>query len=280
MTFYPAIPLSGFLGWRVFEQSEPKQKEIFVNEPTVIKNVAHFKENVRTALTAADLVNDRRLMTVALGAFGLEDEINKKALIRRVLEEGTEKSDAFANRLTDQRWRDFSDAFGYGNLAGPRVLLSEFRESIAQRYIDRAFESRVGDVNTDMRLAMNFRRDAVRIAGNAAVDRIGWFEIIGQRPLRVVMETALGLPSSVGTVDIDKQKQLFELKFKNLFGADSLSSLSDPEMVDAVLKRFFLQSEIQNGPSASTPGMAAVSILTGLNSTPSQTINLFISNLA
>ena len=41
--------------------------------------------------SAADLVADRRLLKVALGAFGLEGEIDKKAFIRKVLEEGTDR---------------------------------------------------------------------------------------------------------------------------------------------------------------------------------------------
>ena len=279
MTFLPAVPFGGFLGWQVLDRSAGRQKEIFENEPLTVRNLDYFKENIRTAITPERLVNDRKLLTVALGAFGLEGEIDKKALIRRVLEDGTDKQDSFANRLSDIRWREFSKAFGYGNLAGSRVLLSDFRSEVAQQYLERAFEARVGDVDADMRLAMNFRREAARIAALPQADRNGWFQIMGQRPLRTVMETALGLPSSIGTIDIDQQRDLFESKFEKAFGEKSVAVLQDPEMIDRVLKRFFLQTEFQNGPSASTPGIAALNVLSTSTQSSTQSINLLVSNL-
>jgi len=277
MTFTPAIPLSGFLGWRVFDQTAARQKEIFANDVQTLRDVAYFKENISSAATPADLVSDRRLLTVALGAFGLSEEIDKKALIRRILEEGTERSDAFANRLNDPRWRDFAERFGYGNFAGPRILLSSFREEIAAQHIDRTFEERVGDVDADMRLAMNFRREIASISNNSSSDAVKWLQIMGQRPVRAVMEAALGLPASIGTVDIDQQRETFERKAEALFGSASPAIFSDADIVDNALRRFFLQKEIENGPGASTRGMAALSVLSAPASA-AQTINLVLSN--
>jgi uncharacterized protein DUF1217 len=278
MSFSPAIPLSGFLGWRVFNQTEARQRDVFTNDALTLRNVDYFKENISGAATAVDLVNDRRLLTVALGAFGLSDEIDKKALIQRILEEGTEDSDAFANRINDQRWRDFSEQFGYGNFAGSRILLSSFREEIAAQYIDRSFEERVGEVDTDIRLAMNFRREIARIANNSSSDEVKWLQIMGQRPVRAVMEAALGLPATIGSVDLDQQRDIFMRKAEAIFGSNSPSIFSDPEVVEDALQRFFLRKEIENGPSASTPGMAALSILSAPPTGGAQTINLILSN--
>ena len=70
--------------------------------------------------TAADLVADRRLLKVALAAFGLEGEIDKKALIRKVLEEGTGEG-AIATRMTDPAWRRIATAFGFDGAARDRL---------------------------------------------------------------------------------------------------------------------------------------------------------------
>ncbi|WDI31553.1 DUF1217 domain-containing protein [Hyphococcus flavus] len=279
MTFYPAIPLGGYLGWKVFDNSADRQFEVFKNSPTIVRNVEYFRENIAEAKTAEDLVNDRRLLEVALGAYGLQEEINKKAWIQKILEEGTDLSDAFANRLSDSRWREFAKGFGYGNFTGPQVGIESFREQTANNYLERAFEVQVGDVNTDMRLAMNFRREIAKIANGANVETAGWFQIMGQEPLRAVMEGALGLPSSVGQADIDKQKDLFARKAEQFFGGKSPAVFKDPVKVEDALRRFFLQTEIQNGPTASTPGVAALSILGGGPSLGASSIaNLFISN--
>lgn len=280
MTFYPAIPLNGYLGWKVFDNSASRQFEAFKKTPMVIRDVDYFRENIADATTAKKLVSDRRLLTVALGAYGLSEEIDKRAFIQKILEDGTDLSDAFANRLSDPRWRQFAKDFGYGNFTGPRVGIESFREQTANNYLERAFEARVGEADTDMRLAMNFRREIAKIAESASVDKIGWFQVMGQEPLRIVMEAALGLPSSIGTADIDKQKELFARKAEQFFGGKSPAVFKDPVKVEDALRRFFLYTEIQNGPTASTPGMAALSILGGGGSgvSSAQAANLLLSN--
>ncbi|MEZ5892657.1 MAG: DUF1217 domain-containing protein [Parvularculaceae bacterium] len=264
MIYTPAIPLGGYLGWKVFDKTAARQFATFQNTPQVKRNIEYFREHIAEAATPEKLVKDRRLLEVALGAFGLEDEINKRALIRKVLEEGTDFSDAFANRMADPRWREFSKEFGYGNFSGGiNVLSKTFQDKIADRYLERAFEVSVGEVDTDMRLAMNFRREIGAIANSSTVEDAGWFKIMGSPPLRSVMVAALGLPDTIGQADIDKQKELFERKADQIFGGKSPAVFKDPAKVEDALRRFFLQSEIKNGPSASTPGMAALTVLGG-----------------
>ncbi len=278
MAYVPAIPLGGLLGWRVFDQSISRQFDAFSNSEQVTRDVKYFEENIHNATSAKALIEDRKLLSVALGAFGLEEEINKKAWIRTILEEGTDLSVSLANKLADPRWREFSAEFGYGNSTGARVGLAEFRDNVAQQYLERTFEARVGDVDTDMRLAMNFRREVERIAQDPNVERVGWFKIMGQRPLRAVVEAALGLPAQFGTVNIDKQKEELEDRASNLYGGKSPAIFSDPEVVDSMIRRYFLQTEIANGPSASTPGLGAISLLSSSPSSSFQTINLILSN--
>ena len=279
MTFTPAIPLTGFAGWRVFNESADRQFEAFKSTATIIRDVEYFKENIANATTPEDLVKDRRLLTVALGAFGLEEEINKKAFIRRMLDEGTDNQQSFANKLADSRWKDFVKGFPYGNLGGVNLSSTTFQEKIADQYMERTFEARVGDVNTDMRLAMNFRREAARIAQGSAVETAGWFQIMGQKPLRAVVEGAFGLPTEFGTIDIDQQKVALEQKASSLFGSGSPTIFNDPEVVEAVIRRYFLQREIQEGPGPTTRGMGAISMLTATPSSATQSINLLLSNL-
>jgi len=278
MTYTPAIPLGGLLGWRVFDQSISRQFDAFSNTEKAQRDVQYFRDNIANATSAKDLIEDRKLLAVALGAFGLEEEINKKAIILKVLQEGTDIPTSFANRLADPKWREFSAEFGYGNFAGARVELSSLQDKVADQYLERTFEARVGDVDSNMRLAMNFRREAARIAAEPSVETIGWFKIMGQLPLRTVAEAGFGLPSAFGTAAIDKQKEEFEDRASKLFGGKSPAIFNDPEVVDKVIKNFFLQAEIQSGPSSSTRGQGAISLLTSSAASSGQTINLILSN--
>ena len=86
--------------------------------------------------SAADLVADRRLLKVALGAFGLEGEIDKKAFVRKILEEGTADPASLANRLTDKSYYKLAEAFGFGDLGGARTGRGRLRGEGRRRLQD------------------------------------------------------------------------------------------------------------------------------------------------
>lgn len=259
--FRPAIVLDGYSGWRVLEKTAARQRETFEKSPGLLRDIEYFKENISKAKTAEDLVKDRRLLTVALGAFGLGDEINKRAFVQRVLEEGTEDESSFANRLNEPRYKALAKAFGYGNIAGPNVELNFFRDDIISRFKSLEFERAVGEVDGDMRIAMNFKREIGAIASGENVDRAGWLQAMGQLPIRSLLSTAFGMPDAVAQLDIDKQVEMFEKKSLQLYGDKSAKVFTDPENVDDIIRRFFLFKQMQSGPNASTPGYGALTLL-------------------
>ena len=165
---------------------------------------------------------DRRLLKVALGAFGLEGEIDKKAFVRKILEEGTADPASLANRLTDKSYHKLAVAFGFGDLGGARTGQAGFAAKIVGAYKTRAFEAAVGDADNNMRLAMNFRREIAEIAQGAGGS---WYAILGSKPLRQVIEKAFGLPSAFSQIDIDKQRDILVDKTGAMFGSRGLDRL-------------------------------------------------------
>ncbi len=99
--------------------------------PVIQRDTDYFLENIGKIDTAEDLVNDRRLLSVALGAFGLDEDIDSKYFIRKVLEDGTLDPEALSNKLADKRYLDFSQAFGFGDYGiPPRTKVSDFATEI------------------------------------------------------------------------------------------------------------------------------------------------------
>ena len=203
--FQPVVPFGGFSGWSFLNRTLDNQKEAFANSSEISREVDYFKENISKIQTAEDLVADRRLLKVALEAFGLGEDINNKFFIRKVLEDGTSADDALANRLSDKRYLEFSQAFGFGDLPGPNTVLSDFGTKITSAFKERQFETAIGDQNEDFRLALGIERDLTDIAGKDLQEDTLWFTIMGNPPLRKVFETAFNLPQSFGTLDLDKQ---------------------------------------------------------------------------
>lgn len=261
--FTPIVPFGGYAGFKVFERSLDRQFSFFSKTPELQREIAHFRQSSREVKSAADFVADRRLLIVALGAFGLESEISKRAVIRRILEEPPGEARSFVNRLNDPRWRAFAQNFGFA--AGrPPFEAAGFQEAIAARYAERAFERSVGEVDADVRLALNFRREIRAIAAGPNADQSGWFQILAQQPLRRVVEAAFGLPQSLARLDVDRQREILEEKAAKLLGSRSPSQLLDPASVETVLRKFFLSQSAQQGLSPIVPGAAALAVLSGL----------------
>lgn len=255
MSFRPVLPMSGFAGWQFLGRTLATQKTAFVESTVIKRSTEHFRDQIASIRTADDLVADRRLLEVALGAFGLDDDINSKAFILKVLEEGTIKTDAFANKLADKRYAALARTFGFGDL-GPRTNVTTFADEILSRYQDRQFEAAVGEQDESLRLALNFAPALADILKDTENDDARWFAVMGNAPLRQVVEGALGLPSSFGRIDLDRQLEVFRDRTRAAFGSEGLSALATPEAQEKITRLFLIRQEVSAGAFASGQSIA------------------------
>ncbi|MGB0410542.1 MAG: DUF1217 domain-containing protein [Pikeienuella sp.] len=262
MSFAPLLPATGVAGFRLLAATEATQRAVFERQPEITRDVDYFLQNIGDVRSAEDLVADRRLMRVALGAFGLDEEIDKSAFMRKILEEGSENSDSFANRLVDPRFKRMARAFGFGDFLGARTSDVGFAAGIAAAYQERQFEIAVGQQNESLRLALNFRREIQVHARSADPAGAAWFSAMGDLPVRQVLEGALGFPSGASQLDIDRQRDEFRDLNSKTFGSKSLAVFDDPENIDKAITRFLARRSIEEGPSSNTPGFAALTLLT------------------
>lgn len=256
MTFQPVIPNSGLVGWAFLNRTLDTQTAAFDASSTIKRDTDYFATKIGQIDTAEQLVNDRRLLGVALGAFGLQDDIDNKYFVRRMLEDGTLKADALANRMADDRYMQLTKAFGFGDFDVPRTKLSYFSDEILTQYRDRSFEVAVGEQDENLRLALNAKRELSAIAGESDSDDTKWFRIMGNSPLRQVFETALGLPASFGQLDLDQQLGVFREKTNQQFGEGEISQFTKPEAVDKIIKLFLVRAQLAETASASNGAIA------------------------
>lgn len=263
--FQPVLPLTGLGGWVFLQNTFDRQTQTFNRSPEIVRDTDYFEAEIAKISTAEELVSDRRLLRVALGAFGLDDDINNRFLIQKVLEGGTEASDALANRLADDRYAQISDAFGFGNITGARTEDPLFGAEIVAQYRSRAFEVAVGNQDEAMRLALNADRELGALVSSSESETTKWFRILGTPPLRAVFETALGLPDGVGQVDIDKQVEIFQDKAKSSFGLENLADLNNEAVREDFIRNYLLRDQVRNVSFQSSNAIA----LTILQSNPS-----------
>lgn len=261
MSFLPALPLTGYAGWRMLQRTDEAQRSSFESGPALQRELAYFKANIAAADTPEKLVADRTLLKVALGAFGLDEKLGHKAYIRKVLAEGSEDPEAFANKISDPSFAKLAKAFGYGDLAGTNVRLSDFAQSITEAYKARQYERAVGQVDDTMRLALNFKREMESYSSTAGISA-QWFKLMGNRPVRQILEKGLGLPSEIGNIkDVDRQQRLFREGAARVFGTDDPTALRDPANIDKVLRNYFARETAARGPGPMTPGYGALTLM-------------------
>lgn len=281
MTFAPLIPASGIIGYRLLANTEATQREVFDRQPEIARDAEYFRENISSVTSAADLVADRRLLRVALGAFGLDEDIDKQAFVRKILEEGTDDSASLANRLVDPRYERFAENFGFGNLSGAQTGDVGFAGTIVSAYTERQFEISVGEQDESLRLALNFRREITQYATANDPDGTAWFSVMGDEPVREVFEGAFGLDSSFGQLDIDRQRDELRALNDRFFGDSSLEIFKDAELAENVIDRYLARKSTENGPASTTRGMAALTILNSSNGLGETSIqNIVLSSIS
>lgn len=263
MFYTPVIPASGVVGWNFLQSTYDRQFEAFTQDPQVERENEYFLENIGNVATAEDLVKDRRLLQTALDAFGLGEEIYKGALIQRVLEDGTTADDNLASRLGDDRWVQFSAAFGFG--AGETVLTTS--QTDMQNLVftgeTQGFEEAVGEQDLTLRYALYAQREVPNLAAedNSADTKI--FNVLGQPPLREFFETILNLPSSFGQIDIDQQLEVFKDRLSSQFGSEDIGEILEKRDIEDLTITYLARAQIRELQESQSSGSIALSLLTG-----------------
>lgn len=255
MSFQPILPANGLVGWSFLQRTYEAQTKAFDSSAVMTRDTEYFAAHIAEVNSAEDLVADRRLLRVALGAFGLGDDLNNRFFIRKILEEGTLNPSSLANKMSDNRYTALAEAFSF-DLGVPNTKLSDFADNIIGKYRAKQFEVAVGEQNQDMRLALNAQRELSDIALSGDSETTRWYQIMGNAPLRSVMETALGLPSSFSQIDLDQQREVFAEKAKRQLGIDTLDDLADPEIMTKLVERFLLRSEVNASAGSSSASIA------------------------
>lgn len=250
MSFSPIVPSGGYAGWTFLKRTQDRQQAAFQADPVFKRDEAYFRARIGSVTTAEQLVSDRRLLKVALGAYGLDADINNKFFLRKVLEDGTLSADALSSKLADKRYQEFSAAFGFGDFAVPRTRLSDFADKMLTRYGQRQFEIALGARSDSMRLALNAEREIGALAAKTTGEDAKWFTVMGNAPLRAVFQTAFTLPRSFASVDIDQQLAVFKERARQFFGDDTVAQFSDPAKLNALLRRYLTLAD-QGGAPAS-----------------------------
>ncbi len=83
----------------------------FQKWPSYAQSVAYYRANITKVTSVDDLLNNRKLLTVALSAFQLEGSIDQKGILRKLLTQDPTATGSLAQQLLDPRYKQFATAF-------------------------------------------------------------------------------------------------------------------------------------------------------------------------
>ena len=239
------------LSIQIIDKTRDKQLEAMSNQPQHKRAIEYWKENIGSVVTVDDLMDDYDLYSFAMKAFGLEDQMFGKAMIKKVFESDIEDRGSLVNRLNNGRFKEIYNSFEfkYEGTMNYTTYKTEWKQEIVDKYLATQFENKKMDESPSVGTALYAERKAPSMKS--------WYHVLADKDMASFMRTALGIPDSMATVPIDKQKKLFEEKF-------DIEKLQDPEEVDKLQVKYGAMYDALNG-GANSPTSPLVSLFNPIN---------------
>ena len=218
-------------------QNLPRMQAMTANEPAVQSATSYYQANIGAVKSASDLVSNYRLLSYALSAYGLSDQINSKALITQVLEGGVSNPKSLANTLTDQRWKAFAAAFDFTDSGASSVSAPTAIATTKHNYVEQQLESDQGSQDVGVQLALYFQRVAPGVTNS--------YGILADPNLLQVVQTIFGLSPSTNSSNIDAEASTISKLMP-------VSDLQDPTKLSQLSERFTAMYDLTYGPNSNS----------------------------
>ena len=105
--------VSTYLSYLSVTNNLSKSLSAAASKGAVANETAYYKENIGKVTTVDEFMDNYRLYSYAMKAYGLEDMTYAKAFMKKVLESDLSDSSSFANTLSDSRYTQFAAAFKF-----------------------------------------------------------------------------------------------------------------------------------------------------------------------
>lgn len=261
MTYVPALPSDGLMGWTFLKRTEAMQKETFKNSAEIKRSSSNATDVLKKASSTEELVQDHQTLKVVLTAFGLENDLNSKFFVQKVIDSDLNDKKSLANRLSYNRYKTMAR-----DLQSLQTgLFPAHIQNILSRFKDHSFELAIGEQNETMRLALNAEREIVNIANSEGSLNTKWYTLMGNPSLKKVFETIFRLPSSFGKLDLERQLDEFKTRANKLFGSTDLAIFQNGETVEKLTEKFIIQTQVNSVQTNLSSSSIALSLLQDLS---------------
>ena len=226
------------LYYKLAYELKESQTRVFEAQPTVVRDLVTFSEDITSIKSVEDLMNNRIVLNMVLSAFQLESEIDKPAMVKKILTESPTNDESLVNRLVEPRWTKLAEALYPLNSDPDFFQKQDNVDAILTGYKTNEYEKFQGENADGVREAMYFKR----LAGG--IETVT--QIIADKAIMKVMRVGLGLPESFQGLSFDQQLERLERMI-------DIEDFQDPEKIDEMIDRFLIFTQVNNNDPTANP---------------------------
>lgn len=251
-----------YTSYNLIARDLPSSIERIASQPQIARESEYYLSRISEIKSIDEFMADSRVFNYAMKAHGLEDMNYAKAFMRKVLTEGVESDDAFANQLADSKYKAFAETYNFARNGETATIFGKAQQGTVDKYHRLSLEEEAGEDNTGVRLALYFQRVAPEISSV--------YSILADTALYDVVRTALGFPAELAASDIDRQADLIKSRL-------DIEDFKDPDKLNQFMQRFTALWELDNPSFGSIDSSLLLSSSSGFGISPE--LMLTINNL-
>lgn len=241
--------LPAVVAWKQLEKTGEQQRTRWEKQPSVQREIDFARSFAAKVTNVEEMLGNRRFMNFVLSAFGLESEVDKKGLLRKVLMSDLTDINSYANRTNDPRFRELAQrldikAVGLANVKNEATLTS-----IELRYKKNEFEKAQGEASPGLREALYFKENASRMKSI--------WDVLGDRTMRAVVSKAFDIPLETAVQSVESQAVAFGRKV-------DVEKFKDKTWLDRTIQIYLTKVDQESSQASGSTASMYASLLTPL----------------
>jgi hypothetical protein len=226
-------------------------------EPLVKAQTEYYQKNIGSVKTPSDLVNNFRLFSYVMTAYGLGDMIPYgKGVIQKVLEQGIDSTKDLAYTLNNPQILSLAATFNFPANGESTTTSKDVQTGVVNNYIEQQLEADQGQTSSSVQQALYFQANAHKITSA--------YSFLADKTMLGIAQTALGISPYMSYANIDTQAKIIESNLTN--AGFAIKDFQDPAKVRKFVEKFAVMSDVTNGGSSSSTALVPNAMLGGNSS--------------
>jgi len=227
------------------EKSQTQQVKATAAKPEVKRAIDAFTTGVNSAKSVQELLANPKVMQVLLTANGLGDQAQYTALAQKALQSDLSDAKSLANTLTDSRWKTVAETYDFAHKGLSVIQQPQVITTIADAYAEVTWRNSLDATTPGLSNALTFRGEATKIT---SVD-----QILGDRVMRAVVTTTLGLPLEIAFQPLEAQEKAISSRL-------DITKFQDPKFVESFVQRYLVAAGSTGSSMTGTPDLSSLAI--------------------